>query len=400
MNRPRVLFLDHVGVLGGAELYLADVARSFHDTSMVVLFEDGPFAERLRSDGVAVEVESAPAGFLDVQKTDGWASILTSVPGLIDLTRRVADRAADFDLLFANSQKSLFVAGLAGWVSDCPVVWNLHDILTASRFGALPQWATVTATTWLTNRVIVNSEATREAFVQIGGCRDKTRLVYNGIDIERFETAPRQPDDWLQDCLDVPSSAPLVGMFSRLAPWKGQHVLVEAIAELPGTHAVLVGDSLFRGDEPYEDRLRRSAHRHQVEDRVHFLGFRDDIPRLMHAVDVVVHASTAPEPFGRVIVEGMLAGRPVVATRAGGAREIIDHGETGLLTPPDDSDALAQALDRLLSNPDAARSLARAGRRHAQRRFSLQTMRDAIAAVIRSAAASPSSSSVPIPTSS
>jgi len=388
MSDPSVLFVDHAGVLGGAELYLLDVARRLRDRSHVVLFEPGPFADRLRSHDVSVEVCPAPAAFLNVQKTGGWASAVSFLPGLVRLSVQLARRARPYDLLYANSQKAFFVAGLAGVLARRPVVWNLHDLLTADHFSGLTRR---TATLWanaFADHVIVNSRATQSAFVQSGGRAGKTTVVYNGIDAAPFAPSGLPPARQTRDALDLPAG-PLVGIFSRLAPWKGQHVLLEALSQLPDVHGLLVGDTLFRGDESYKTTLHRRAERLGVEDRIHVLGFRDNIAELMHAVDVVVHASTEPEPFGRVIVEGMLAGRPVVATRAGGAAEIVRHRQTGLLTPPGDADALVDALDWIVSNPERADRLAEAGRQYALDRFSVDTMMTQISDVIRDVTTAP-----------
>lgn len=143
-----------------------------------------------------------------------------------------------------------------------------------------------------------------------------------------------------------PSTGLLVGLFGRLTPWKGQRVLMEAVARMPGATMVLVGAPLF-GEHTYEAALRARAAEPDLAGRVHFLGFRADVAELMHCMDVVVHASVWAEPFGRVVVEGMLAARPVVATAAGGVKEIVDDGETGILVSPDDAPALASALNRL-----------------------------------------------------
>jgi glycosyltransferase involved in cell wall biosynthesis len=275
----------------------------------------------------------------------------------------------------------MLVAGLAGMVARRPVVWSLHDMLTAEHFSALNRRVAVTGANGLVDRVLVNSRATQSAFQQSGGQVDQTTVVYNGIDAAPFEAVAPADLEALHEELDC-SGAPLLGVFGRLAPWKGQHVVLEALPDLPDAHALLVGDTLFRGDEPYEETLRRTARRLNVADRVHFLGFRDDIPRLMTFVDLVLHTSVAPEPFGRVIVEGMLAGTPVIATRAGGPVEIVQEPETGVLVPPGDPQALATAVEDLLSAPERARSMGRAAQAYARRRFSLDQMRRNVERVI------------------
>jgi glycosyltransferase involved in cell wall biosynthesis len=197
-------------------------------------------------------------------------------------------------------------------------------------------------------------------------------VVYNGIDPTPFRSVPQPEMDNVRRELGL-VGVPVVSVFSRLALWKGQHVLLEALARLPGVHALLVGAPLF-GEDDYAKDLRRQAKALDVADRAHFLGFRRDIPSLMRLSDIVVHTSVAPEPFGRVIVEGMLALRPVVAARAGGAAEIVDDGVSGVLVAPGDANALAAALTDLLVNPAKAQALAEAGYKMALERFSLRSM--------------------------
>jgi glycosyltransferase involved in cell wall biosynthesis len=381
MGKPRVLFLDQSGALGGAELYLWDVARHYPSSGRVVLFEEGPFQRKLAADGIDVQVLEAPPGLRGIRKQGGLRQAVAALGGVGRLVLRTARMARNFDVLFANSQKALIVAALAGLMARRPVIWNLHDILTADHFSAFNRRVAIFCANHLTRRVIVNSRATQRAFAESGGDVRKTAVVYNGIDAAPFEEAAGEGRPLRRDLgLD---GAPVVGVFSRLAEWKGQHVLLEALADVPGLHALLVGEALFEGDERYAERLHRLAERRGIADRVHFLGFRDDVPQLMRAVDVVAHTSVAPEPFGRVIVEGMLAEKPVVAARAGGAVEIVDHGNTGLLVEPDDPEALAGTLRRLMQAPEARRrALAAAGRREAAGRFSVSAMIEGVEAQI------------------
>jgi len=374
----RPLFLDQSGALGGAELYLLDLARAYRSTGHVLLFDDGPFPDRLRTEGLSVEVLPAGRALQAVRKEAGLAAALRGLPALAALVGQVARRARNYDVLFANTQKALLVGGLAGLLARRPVVWNLHDLLTRDHFSALSLRASVWAANGLTSAVIANSHASHAAYRAAGG-RPPASVVYNGIDSAPYDAVTTADTTALRHRLGL-GTAPVVGVFSRLAAWKGQHVLVDALVllrplvERTDLQVVLVGDALFDGDAAYADTLRTTIAAHGLTDRVHFLGFRDDVPTLMRVCDVVAHTSTAPEPFGRVIVEGMLAERPVVATRAGGAPEIITDGRTGRLIPPDDPQALAAALAELLENPEGPRRLARAGAIHARAAFGLPAM--------------------------
>ena len=377
MNPLNILFLDHVGVLGGAELSLLDIARHYKASSSVLLFDDGPFRARLEQNGVSVNVVRAPSQVSGASREGGLQSLLAT-PGVLLMALRVARDARRFDLLYANSQKALVIAAVAGRLARRPVVWHLRDMLTQEHFSRFNRRVAVTLANGFVARVIVNSQATADAFVQSGGNASLTRVVYNGFDPAPFDAVREEDIAALKAELGV-QDARIVSVFSRLAPWKGQHVLLEALSHLPeDVHALIVGEAIF-GEREYAAALREQVRALGLGARVHFLGFRGDIPTLMRASDVVVHASTSPEPFGRVVVEGMLAGKPVVATRAGGVLEIVEDAQSGLLVEPGDADDLARALNYLLAHPAEATRVAEAGRRRALGTFSLNALLDGVA---------------------
>jgi glycosyltransferase involved in cell wall biosynthesis len=382
VSTPRILFVDHAAALGGAELYLYDVARHYRATSTVVLFEEGPLAERLRTANVPVRILPASKNLQNVRKQDSLWNSLRAIPSLLRLVAQLARLARQYDLVYLNSQKALIVGGWAGWFAGRPVVWNLHDMLTADHFSSLNRRLAVWSANAFVDRVIVNSEATARAFRESGGTVTAMGLTYNGIDPAPFHAVTDADAARTRTALDL-TEAPVVGVFSRLAPWKGQHVLLDAVAGLPDVQVLFVGGALFGGDASYETQLRERAQRPSLAGRVHFLGFREDVPTLMRLVDVVAHTSTSPEPFGRVIVEGQLAGTPVVAAAAGGAREIITSGRDGLLVPPSDVDALRQALARLLGDPPLRARLAATGRSTAEARFTRSAMLASVDAHVR-----------------
>ncbi len=177
------------------------------------------------------------------------------------------------------------------------------------------------------------------------------------------------------------ATGPLIGSFSRLCSWKGQHLLIEALPQLAGAHAVLVGGVLF-GETQYAKRLQATAERLGVSDRVHFLGPRDDVGRLMQAVDVIVHSPIAREPCGRVIIEAMLSSRPLIAAAAGGTIEMVQHGRTGLLFTPGSVPDLVQAIAKLLQDADEGRRLGDAARKYALEHLSLERMVGDVAAQV------------------
>ncbi|MEM9996908.1 MAG: glycosyltransferase family 4 protein [Bacteroidota bacterium] len=393
---PRTLFLDHAAVLGGAELSLLDIAREAGPESVVALYADGPFRDRLSEAGVAVEVLNAPQALLDVTRDGGLAGALGVVPAIGAQARRVAKRLRDFDVALANSQKAFVTAALAAPLARRPVVWHLRDVMTADHFSRANRTVAITLANRFAAAVICNSQATADAFVEAGGKPGLVRVVLNGIDAAPFDavTVAQVAKAKAELGLD---ERPIVGVFSRLAPWKGQHVLLDALAGtngslgLPGVQALVVGDAIFPEDRAYAETLRARAAASSLAGRVTFAGFRDDVPVLLHCCDIVAHTSVAAEPFGRVIVEGMLAERAVVATAAGGAVEILtdapDDSATGRLVPPGDAAALRTALAALLADPSRTRTMAAAARTDAETRFGTGRVAREVAEVLQEAVA-------------
>jgi glycosyltransferase involved in cell wall biosynthesis len=365
-----VLFVDHAGVLGGAELSLLDIAVAFGAGSETLLLADGPFRSALEKRGVKVSVESLRA-LKNVKKE-------TRIPGPAALTdalrisRHVARHAKLHRLIYANSQKAFVVSAAAGLLARRPVVWHLRDILAPPHFSGTNVRAAVTLANLRAARVIANSRATAAAFIAAGGHGSLVRVVHNGIDPAPFDAVTPEAVASTRAALGIPAGAFVVSLFGRFHPWKGQQVLLDALTRLPNVHALFVGAPLF-GEEPFASALQAQAAKTGVAGRAHFLGFRADIPELMRASDAVVHASVYPEPFGRVIVEGMLAQRPVIATRAGGVTEILDD-ETGMLVPPNDSVAMAAAIESLQSDPARAAQIAMRGAARARAEFSAAAM--------------------------
>jgi glycosyltransferase involved in cell wall biosynthesis len=371
MEKRQVLFVSYTAVLGGGELCLLDFAHAYRDTSQVLLLTDGILKTRLQDLGVRVEILPSSRSLADVKVSSGLAS-LKSIGDLLRLGKQVAKKSQNFDLIHANNQKGFVVAAIARLFGGVPVVWHLHDILTADIFSSTNRKIAVTLANWVATRVIVNSQATGEAFIAAGGNSRLLRTVHNGFDSEIFD---RLEDDQtsLRQELGIPCDRPLIGMFSRLSYWKGQHILLEAASKLTDVHVLLVGDALF-GEAEYTEKLKNIAAQPSLKDRVHWLGFRQDIPQLMKACDAIAHCSTAPEPFGRVIAEAQLAKRPAIATIGGGTSEIIEDGVTGLLIPPNDSDLLAAAIAKIFSDRELTNKMVENGYIQAKTKFSIATV--------------------------
>lgn len=367
---PSVVYVDQSGMLAGGELNLYDYLRSAPAAASVVLLEDGPLRSLLEQTGTPVTV--LPMGLVHgIRREAGLLSVLRVLPAAVDLRKRLRLLTRKADIVYANSQKAFLLSAISKR-RDQPLVWHLHDILVPQHFGRLNRKIAVFAGNHFATRIIVNSKATAQAFVAEGGRADKLRLVYCGLDPASFDRVSASTIASTRAAM-CPNDQFLVGVFGRLSEWKGQHVLLEAVSQLAEVHVAVVGGPFF-GQEAYQQRLFERARQPDLAGRVHFLGFRKDLPELMRSVDLIAHTSIAPEPFGRVIVEGMLARRPIIAAKAGGAAEIIEHNRSGLLTFPGSAEELSNAIIRLKNDPRLTQELTSAARRRAEEVFSLTGM--------------------------
>jgi glycosyltransferase involved in cell wall biosynthesis len=364
----KILFLDQSGALGGAELCLLDILSELSSPYVVGLLQDGPFRQRLEANQIPVQVLSRKP--IQTRKESGFLQGMAGFVQLLPMIRRTTQLAQDCDLLYANTPKALILGASVSLLRGLPLVYHLHDIISADHFSATNRKLLILLANRFSQRVIANSEASKAAFMAAGGDGAKVSVVYNGFRPGDYavEAGVR---DRIRQQLELTDNHFVVGQFSRLSPWKGQHILIEALTQCPeNVCALLIGEALF-GEDAYVQELYGKVERLQLQHRVKFLGFRTNVPQMMAACDLVAHTSTAPEPFGRVVVEAMLCRRPVVAAAAGGAVELISSHETGWLTPPGDVPALATIINTCREQPETAESIAQRGEQQARQRFNL-----------------------------
>jgi glycosyltransferase involved in cell wall biosynthesis len=339
-DRPRVVYLDHSATLSGGELALLRLLGTLEVDAHVILAEEGPLVARLLAAGISVEVMPLAARARAHRRRASGLSSLAAVPATALYTLRLARRLRRLrpDLVHTNSLKADLYGGAAARMAGVPVLWHVRDRIADDYLSPSGVRLMRAAGRLLPAVVVANSSDT---LAMLGNLRAPAHVVPSSVD---GNAGPRRERD-----------GPLrVGIVGRIAPWKGQHVFIDAFATaFPAgpEQAVVVGAPLFGADEDrYLDELRSLAAERGLGGRIEFTGFRDDVAGELARLDVLVHASVVPEPFGQVVVEGMAAGLPVVATAAGGPAEIVEDGVNGLLYPPGDVEALAQTLRRLAAD--------------------------------------------------
>jgi glycosyltransferase involved in cell wall biosynthesis len=276
------------------------------------------------------------------------------------------------DLIHSNGIKFHLLSRLTGG-SPVPVVWHVHDF-----FGARPLVAR--GLRWAARRAagaIAISQAVAEDARRV--LRSvPVAVVYNAIDTVRFTPGPG--DARLDSLAGLPPAPPRtvrVGLVATYARWKGHDIFLRAIARLvrqqPDTPArfYLIGGPIYQtaGSQFTENELRARAAELAVTPHVGFIPFQQDPAGIYRALDLVVHASTQPEPFGLTVVEAMACAKPVIVTRAGGVTELFTPGHDAVGVPPGDDGALATALRELIHQPSHRTRLGENARRTAVERF-------------------------------
>jgi glycosyltransferase involved in cell wall biosynthesis len=360
-RKLRVVYLDHVAQLSGGELALVRLTTALTDVEAhVILAEDGPLVDRLLQTGTSVEVLPMRERTRHLKKDTVRPGLLPPrvICDTLSYALRIAWRLRRLrpDVVHTNSLKAGIYGSIAARLTGTPLVWHVRDRIEADYLPVTAVRLIRSLTRRLPDVVVCNSEATKRSLAP-----RKRALVISTADLVSPIPKP----------LDAVSQGPLVvGIVGRLAPWKGQDVFLRAFAwAFPkgSARAVIVGAPLFGQEEAaYAESLKRLAEELRIDSRVEFRGHREDIARELHAMDVLVHASTIPEPFGQVVIEGMSAELPVVASDGGGPEEIITDGVDGLIYPRGDVASLARILLRLDAEPELRAELARAAARRAQ----------------------------------
>ncbi len=378
-----ILYADHTAKLGGGEIALLNLLTVLDPARfrpLVVLAEDGPLAIRLRMAGIETTILPLDPALRETRKdTLGTGSLLKlrQIKTLLAYSLRLARlaRAHSANLIHTNSLKSDIYGGVAGRLAGIPVLWHVRDSINADYLPGPVAAAFRLLSRLLPQVVVANSNSTLH---QLWPSKPESgAVVYSGVPTEVVH------DGYVEESIVQSSSphpggwghSPVVALIGRIAEWKGQHVFLQAAAvvrrRFPEARFWIVGAPLF-GEHEYEKSLHVLTEQLGLTDCVEFLGFRDDVAKLMPLIDIVVHASTLGEPFGQVVIEGMAAGKPLIATDGGALPEIVVPGETGYLVAMGSAEEMASALERLLAAPALSRAMGQAGRKRVERMFTIR----------------------------
>lgn len=369
-----ILFLQSSSELYGSGKIFLQVLHAYQEEGfqpVVVLTNSGPIQTLLEKEGIPVYIQNlgilrrkylSPSGLFNRAKKN-----LQAFNFLTDLHHKY-----QFQFVYSNT---LAVVIGAYWAKkkQIPHTWHIHEILLGPKALVLGLSKMLDSTT--PHPIAVSKSVGNHWQSKLK--KAKLRVIYNGIPYDPY----LQAKPTLREELGLSSDHILIGMVGRINPGKGQGFFLEMaqtlVATYPHLHFVLVGDP-FPGYEPILDELRKKIEQEGLSQQVSYLGFREDIPQIMASLDIFVLPSVLPDSFPTVILEAMAAGKPIVATKSGGAAEMIEEGKTGFLIPIHDRKAGVVALSKLVEDQNLREKMGKSGQDRVLKEFSLEAFKEKI----------------------
>jgi glycosyltransferase involved in cell wall biosynthesis len=378
MKKKRILFFDHTAKLSGGERSLLLILKKLNIDKfepILALPQEGPLLSEAKDIGIETEIVPVNRRIRGQQrKKIGFIFLVYAffalVPSVFKLLRLV--RKNNIDIIYTNSQKAHLIGLLLGFVSRTPVIWHFRDILNQGYIRKIVKFLGITFTT----QIIAISRAVAHQFEIAGRASDKVKVIYNAIDWSDFEDGIKNSKTDLRLEFGLPKDAHIVATVGQIARWKGQEYIIfsgkRLIRKFDNLYFFIVGKPLFKESE-YQKSLHNMVKENGLEDKVFFTGYRWDIPGVMNDIDILLHTPTEAEPFGRVLIEAMVAGTPVIGFRTGAMQEII-RGETGFLVTPGSVDEIVDTVSLVIENRDIYKSAVKRAREMVKNRFDYQTM--------------------------
>jgi glycosyltransferase involved in cell wall biosynthesis len=375
-SRRTVLYTDHFPDVAGGQEALITRLKHLDTTTwrpvVIVPSVCGQLHQRLDKLGVKTVPRKLNVGDI---RGENEKDLFTRPAMIAANTVRVPKAMFDIfstiqtenvDLIHTNSFKSAVLSVIPAQLTGVPFVHHAHSSRMYSNHGWFDSFDCEHDAI-----LAANSSFTAATYSR---WEDRTRVIYNAIETNRFQPAEADPASVRRE-FDAESS-PLIGEVARLTPRKRQEDLVAAMPRIldrhPKTRLLLVGGE-YEGLGAYADTIRSMIAEHNLREAVSVTGYRDDIVSTIAALDILVLPSIQ-EPLGRVVIEALLLETPVVATNSGGIPEIVDDGETGILVPERDPEAIATAVSELLDTPERLEAMGKRGREQVLERFSCETI--------------------------
>lgn len=371
----KIAFFSIATHLGGAERSLLEFLSNYKEKNsnilVVVPKQDGPLIDELKKLNIKVQKINLQSWALSLSRNRPIELLFKSplLPlALLQYLKQINDLVKNekIDCIHSTGLKNHIFLGLfSKWINaKVKIVIHLRDIIHQGWirrfFNKISNSKNIT--------FVSNSKVTADSVAPL-----KTEIIYNGFDTHLFQ----KTKGVLRVQLNIPSGAFIVGIVGAIARWKGQREFINSAKDVltknNQIHFVVIGDEIYdtHAETGEKQLLLDQVQKENLQGNIHFLGFQKNLPPIYSDIDVLVHASIKPEPFGRVIVEAMLCECAVTASKSGGPLEIIEDRKSGLLHPPKDSQAMAQNILWYYNNPEK-KALISKNARLACQRFSMK----------------------------
>jgi glycosyltransferase involved in cell wall biosynthesis len=371
--KHNILYLNPSSELGGAEKSLLDLLGDLNKEKyhpIISCPSQGKFLEELRKIGVEIKIIPYHRRILDLSRNGSGLHLFTFplffwwlTPTVLALKNLIKDKGVH--LIVTNGIKCHFIGTVLSLITKKPLIWHVRDLIET---GWLRRILRLMGRVF-PDKIITNSRAVGGIFSENG----RKETVYNGIDLSLF--APALGGEKARSMLNIGKETKLIGTIGHLAPLKGFEELIEAIGTVINegfdVKLAIVGEAIYPNSQSYKQDLLSLVHSKGLKDKIIFTGFSENIPELLASFDIFVLPSRI-EGFGRVNLEAMAMGKPVISTNVGGIPEVVQDGVTGILVTPRNSKALSHAIIRVFNDSQLGKSMGNAGRRRVEEHFTLQ----------------------------
>lgn len=364
----RIAYYNHTSAISGAEMNLLVTAKHYTTFHPVIIAPEGELLDRARKERLDV----VPISSCNARLSRNPFRLAAGLMGMLKAGWQLSGAVMNRDILaiHANSLRAGMIASFYYWRHRIPVVWHLHDIPPKGLIGKIIRMYAY----WTAQSVIAISEPVMKDYVELG---ERVQLVHNGT--VRSELPDKEREyirEKIRLQLNTPQESFVMTIIGQIAPWKRQEDAIRALHALVQQgeehYLWIVGEPKFRQEnKQYLEELYQLTEQLNVKDYVRFTGFREDVDEICCAADLLLLCSEN-EPFGRVIIEAMAQGTPVIATKGGGVTEIIQHGRSGLLYSTANTRELVQCITELHRNELQYRQMSQASMERINEHFSIE----------------------------
>lgn len=353
-----VLYLHNTAYLAGAEKSLLFLATNLDKEKFNPIFacpSYDQFGEELRSNNIDIENIEFPS----IRKIIGVKNTLNKLMKIV--------KKHNVDLIHANDLRTDLYASFIGMICHISVIWHARNLITKEMFDYEKY------SSFLPDAIFCNGSVIAHRFSFRNKLFKKVKIIYTGVDISIYNTCISKNE--IRREFNIKDDEIVFGIIGRIGRGKGHKYFIEAAFNILKTYQkikfLIVGESLFQKDKQIEEDARLLVNKLNIQNEVIFTNFRKDIPQIMNALDVFVLASEA-EPFGRSLLEAMACGKPIIATNSGGTPEIVLNGETGILVPSGNSEALTRAMEIFIKDKDLRLKIGNLARKRAEEVFDIK----------------------------